>query len=178
MTDIVLSMEVKSMRSIVFSVFFTTLIAGSVLGQGAGAAGIRTSTADKEKAAILKLEDDNSNARLRGDAANLRKLYADDFVGINASGGKTDKANIVDFYSKDGPVLAINSTDDVLVRVMGTAAMVSARLKYQYNSTMENQTVRWLRYSRIYEKRSLGWVVVAEHFSFTDSPEAESIQKH
>jgi ketosteroid isomerase-like protein len=125
------------------------------------------------KTAILKLEDAINTAKLKGDAAAIRSLYADDFVGINAGGGKTSKADQIDFYGGDGSVLAINQTDDVSVRVIGKAAIVTARLKYQYNSRMENQNVRWMRYTRIYEQRGAAWVIVAEHFVFTTDPNAK-----
>lgn len=122
------------------------------------------------RAAILKLEDANHKARLAGDGAVLDLLYADDFAGVNAAGGKSDKTNIVTFYSEDGPVLAVNSTDDVSVRVMTNAVLVTARLKYQYNSKMKDTEVSWLRYTRVYEKRGTAWKIVAEHFSFTAGP--------
>lgn len=122
------------------------------------------------RAVILKLEDANNAARLRGDGKVLSSLYADDFAGVNAVGGKTDKANIVDFYSNDGSVLSVNSTDDVSVRVMTNVALVTARLKYQYNDKMKDREVSWLKYTRVYEKRGTNWMVVAEHFCFTSEP--------
>lgn len=125
------------------------------------------------KAAILKLEEANNIAKLKGDAVAIRSLYADDFAGINAGGGKAYKADQIDFYGGDGSVLAICQTDDVSVRVIGKAAIVTARLKYQYNSRMENQNVRWMRYTRIYEQRGTAWVIVAEHFVFTADPNAK-----
>ncbi len=122
------------------------------------------------RTSILKLEDANHKARLAGDRTVLDSLYADDFTGINAAGGKTDKLNIVDFYTKDGAVLAVSLTDDVSVRVMTNAVLVTARLKYQYNDRMSDQSISWLRYTRVYEKRGTAWRIVAEHFSFTDAP--------
>ncbi len=121
-------------------------------------------------AAILKLEDAGHTARLSGDAAAFKSLYSDDFAGINAAGGKSDKTNIIEFYADDGAVMAVSATDDVQVRNLTNVAIVTARLKYQYNSKKENRAIRWLRYTRVYEKRSNGWQVVAEHFSFTDDP--------
>lgn len=125
------------------------------------------------RAAILKLEDANHKARLTGDRPVLDSLYADDFAGINAAGGKTDKANILTFYSEDGSVLAVNSTDEVSVRVMTNAVLVTARLKYQYNSKMKDSEINWLRYTRVYEKRGTAWKIVAEHFSFTADPKKQ-----
>lgn len=160
------------MRTIWGSLFLLFCISTFALGQREPTKALPkgVESAADIKAAIMKLEDANNAARLSGDSAVLKTIYADDFVGINAGGGMTDKTNIVDFYSTDGPVLAINTTDEVVVRPVGTAAIVTARLKYQYNSKMENKNIRWLRYTRVYEKRGSVWQVIAEHFSFTDDP--------
>lgn len=159
------------MRSILIIALTAFVLAGHVMAQGGAAKGPKNASPEVEKAAILKLEDEMNKARLNGDGAALKRLYADDFAGINAGGGMSDKAGIVNFYSEDGSVIAVHSTDEVSVRVMGGAAVVTARLKYQYNKRMENQSVRWMRYTRIYEKRPSGWVAVGEHYSFTPAPE-------
>ena len=153
----------KKILSLVVLILFAAIAAS---GQTAAAnADIKT--------AILKLDEANNTAKIKGDATALRTLYADDFVGIDAGGGKSFKADIVDFYGGDGSVMAIHQTDDVSVRVIGKAAIVTARLKYLYNSRMENQNVRWMRYTRIYEQRGTAWVIVAEHFVFTTDPNAK-----
>lgn len=132
-----------------------------------------TSAAANVQTAILKLEDDNNRARIAGDAALLKSLYADDFVGIDGGGGDTDKAQIVSFYTEDGPIMALHSTSNVKVRILQNAVVVTALLKYQYNEKYENRNVRWLRYTRIYEKRATGWKVVAEHFTITTDPDSK-----
>ena len=63
------------------------------------------------KADILKLEQDNNTAKIAGDNATLNRLYADDFVGVNARGGASYKKDILSFYAEDGSVMAIHSTD-------------------------------------------------------------------
>ncbi len=141
------------------------------MAQGVGAKGSKATLPDDDNAAILRIEDEMNKARLSGDGVTLKRLYADDFAGIDARGGITDKFRIVNFYSEDGSVMAIHSTDEVSVRVIGRAAIVTARLKYQYNKRLENQSVRWMRYTRIYEKRPSGWVTIAEQYCFTPAPE-------
>lgn len=117
---------------------------------------------------ILALEAENNRAVVAGDGAALEKLYADDFSGVNAAGGFSTKAQIVDFYSSGGAIIAINSSDQTKVRVFDKTAVVTARLKYKYNEKMEDQSVDWLRYTRIYNLRGKNWVVVAEHYSFIE----------
>ena len=154
------------MKRILSLVVLALLAAIAAFGQTAAANA-------KIKTAILKLEEANNTSKIKGDAIALRTLYADDFVGINAGGGKSIKADQIDFYGEDGSVMAIHQTDDVSVRVIGKVAIVTGRLKYQYNSRMENQNVRWMRYTRIYEQRGTAWVIVAEHFVFTTDPNAK-----
>lgn len=125
------------------------------------------------KASVLRLEEENLNAELKGDKKVLNALYADDFSGINAAGGKTDRNQIINFYSDSGPVLSINKIDDVSVRVIGKAVVVTARLKYQYNDKYDDRKVNWLRYMRVYDKRAVGWQIVAEQFTFTDEPSVQ-----
>ena len=151
------------MRSTLLITIAVFILTGCVMAQGGTAKGSKAAHPEDETAAILKLEDEMNKARLNGDGVALKRLYADDFAGINAE--------IVNFYSEDGSVIAVHSTDEVSLRVMGRVAVVTARLKYQYNKRMENQSVRWMRYTRIYEKRPSGWVAVGEHFTFTPAPE-------
>lgn len=107
---------------------------------------------------------------MKGDKNVLNALYADDFSGVNAAGGKTDRDQIVSFYSDNGPVLSVNKIDDMSVRVIGKAVVVTARLTYQYNEKYDDRKVKWLRYMRVYDKRTVGWQIVAEQFTFTDEP--------
>lgn len=125
------------------------------------------------KAAIIKLEDANNAAVLKGDGATLGALYADDFTGINAAGGKSSKTDMVSFYSSNKTVMAVHATDEVVVRVIDKAVIVTARLKYQYNETYEDRSVKWMRYTRIYARRGAAWLIVAEHYCFTPAPEAQ-----
>lgn len=154
------------MKKILSLILLVLFVAIAAIGQTAAANG-------DIKTAILKLEDAVSTAKIKGDAAALRTLYADDFAGIAAGGEKSYKADQIDFYAADGSVIAMHQTDDVSVRVIGKAVIVTARLKYQYNARMENQNVRWMRYTRIYEQRGKAWVIVAEHFVFTVDPNAK-----
>lgn len=120
------------------------------------------------KDVILKLEKDNSKAIIDGDKMLLDQLYADDFAGVNAIGGPSDKKNIIDFYATDGSKLEIYETDQMSVRIFDKTAIVTARLKYKYNKTMEFQEIRWLKYSRVYIFRANKWQIVAEHFCFIE----------
>jgi hypothetical protein len=121
------------------------------------------------KADILSLEQANNKAKIAGNKVTLNQLYADDFAGVNAAGGPSTKADIVDFYGGDGSVMATHSTDDLQIRVFDKTAVVTARLTYKYNDRMQDQTVNKMKYTRIYVFRTGKWQIVAEHFCFLDA---------
>jgi hypothetical protein len=120
---------------------------------------------DVEKT-LLELEAENNRATKAGDRVALDRLYADDYSGINAGGGTATKEQILRFYTSGGSVVAVNDTDQTTVRIFDKTAIVTARLKYKYNQRMEDQSVSWMRYTRIYALRDKKWVIVAEHFCF------------
>ena len=126
---------------------------------------------------LLSLEAENNRAVIAGDGTSLAKLYAEDYVGISAGGTTSTKADILGFYASDGSVIAVHQTDETKVRVFDKTAVVTARLKYKYNKRMENQSVTWMRYTRIYNLRGKDWVVVAEHFSEIESLNQDDLNK-
>jgi ketosteroid isomerase-like protein len=132
------------------------------------AAGQRTANrvADNEKEAILLLEKQNDRATLSADAKVLDRLYADDFAGTAANGLKTNKELILGAFGPKHNTVKECESDDMQIRVFGTAAIVTARLKYR-NSDEGDPT--WMRYTRIYVKRGKNWVVISEHFCMLDN---------
>jgi len=123
---------------------------------------------------LLALEAENDRATVAGDRASLDRLYADDFSGVDASGGKSTKKQILDFFALDGSVVAINETDETTIRVIGNTAIVTARLKYQNNERVEDQSIQWMRYTRIYTLRGKKWLVIAEHYCFISEDEEDN----
>ena len=121
--------------------------------------------------AISKLEQENSRAVIAGDKASYERLYADDFVGVNASGGKSTKQQMVDFYTSGTPVIAVHETDQTSIRIFDKTAVVTARLKYKYSERVADPRIQWLRYTRIYVLREDRWLIVAEHFCFISEDE-------
>ena len=149
-----------------FAFFMVLLICFgfSTYAQKAGKPGAQTTGVE---AIIEKLEKDNNEARLMGNKAALEKLYADDFSGVTAIGTSSTKAQIVDFYAgEEGSPVAMHETSKTEIRVFDKAAIVTARLRYKYDKTMTDQTVKLLRYTRVYVFKENKWQIVAEHFCF------------
>ena len=64
--------------------------------------------------------------------------------------------------------MATHATDETQIRVFDKTAVVTARVTYKYNNRMEDQTVKKMKYTRIYVFRVGKWQIVAEHFCFLE----------
>ena len=119
---------------------------------------------------IRKLDNERIQAQIHADAAALERIYADDFIGVGPSGTVRTKPQVIsDFTSGDLKFQSI-TTDEVLVRVYGNAAVETGR------STMDGQdkgkaVPRDTRFTRVWVKQQGHWRLVANHYSSTVSHE-------
>ena len=117
---------------------------------------------------IKKLDNERIQAQIHADAVALERIYADDFIGVGPSGTVRTKPQVIaDFTSGDLKFQSI-TTDDVQVRVYGTAAVETGR------STMEGQdkgkaVPHDTRFTRVWIKQQGRWHLVANHYSTTIS---------
>ncbi|HXU18471.1 MAG TPA: nuclear transport factor 2 family protein [Terriglobales bacterium] len=113
---------------------------------------------------IRKLDNERIQAQIHADAAALKRIYADDFIGVGPSGTVRTKPQVIsDFTSGDLRFQSI-STDDVRVRVYGNAAVETGR------STMNGQdkgkeVPHDTRFTRVWVKLQGRWRLVANHYS-------------
>ena len=113
---------------------------------------------------IRKLDNERIKAQLHADAAVLKRIYADDFIGVGPSGTVRTKPQVIsDFKSGDLKFQSI-TTDDVRVRVYGNTAVETGR------STMDGQdkgkaVPRDTRFTRVWVKQQGRWRLVANHYS-------------
>jgi ketosteroid isomerase-like protein len=113
---------------------------------------------------IRKLDNERIQAQIHADAAALQRIYADDFIGLGPSGTVRTKPQVIsDFTSGDLRFQSI-TTDDVRVRVYGSAAVETGR------STMDGQdkgkaVPRDTRFTRVWVKQQGRWRLVANHYS-------------
>jgi uncharacterized protein (TIGR02246 family) len=113
---------------------------------------------------IRKLDKERIQAQIHADAAALKRIYADDFIGIGPSGTVRTKPQVIsDFTSGDLRFQSI-TTDDVRVRVYGNAAVETGR------STMNGQDKGSAvphdnLFTRVWVKQQGRWRLVANHYS-------------
>jgi len=113
---------------------------------------------------IRKLDKERIQAQIHADVAALKRIYADDFIGVGPSGTVRTKPQVIsDFTSGDLKFQSI-TTDDVRVRVYGNAAVETGR------STMDGQDKGKVvphdtRFTRVWIKQQGRWRLVANHYS-------------
>jgi ketosteroid isomerase-like protein len=119
---------------------------------------------------IRKLDNERIQAQIHADAAALKRIYADDFIGVGPSGAVRTKPQVIsDFTSGDLRFESI-TTDEVRVRVYGNAAVETGR------STMDWQDKgkafpHDTRFTRVWVKEHGSWRLVANHYSSNVSPQ-------
>ena len=113
---------------------------------------------------IRELDHERMQAQIGADAVALKRIYADDFIGIGPSGTARTKAQVIsDFTSGDLKFQSI-TTDDVRIRVYGNTAVETGR------STMIGQdkgksVPRDNRFTRVWIKQGGRWRLVSNHYS-------------
>jgi ketosteroid isomerase-like protein len=113
---------------------------------------------------IRKLDNERIQAQVHADAEALRRIYADDFIGIGPSGTMRTKPQVLsDFTSGDLKFQSI-VTDDVKIRVYGNTVVETGQ------STMVGQdkgraVPRDNRFTRVWVKQHKLWRLVANHYS-------------
>ena len=102
------------------------------------------------------------------DTANLKRIFADDFILVNPSGQRRTKQDILNGLASAYPHFLSCEVDTVSIRLFGTIGLVNARAVF---TTEENgkKTTGKTDYLDVYEKRRGRWVAVAAHVIYLGS---------
>lgn len=99
-----------------------TLVILALTAASIASAQVRSAPRTSSKSAdqiIRQVDHERIQAQIGADAAALKRIYADDFLGIGPSGTVRTKAQVIaDFTSGDLKFQSI-TTDEVRVRVYG-----------------------------------------------------------
>jgi len=136
-------------------------VAAIASGQEQGA--IRDQGSSVEQA-IRKLDNERIQAQIHADAAALKRIYADDFIGVGPSGTVRTKPQVIsDFTSGDLRFQSI-TTDEVRVRVYENAAVETGR-STMIGQDKGNAVPHDTRFTRVWVKQHGSWQLVANHYS-------------
>ena len=110
------------------------------------------------------MDRERIRAQVNADAAELDRIYADDFIGIGPSGTlRTKKEVLADFTSGSLKFQSI-TTDDVRIRVYGNAAVetgLSTLKGRDAGKTVPEEN----RFTRVWIKQGGRWRLVSNHYS-------------
>ena len=119
--------------------------------------------------AVRKQDELRIHAQMTADTIALRRIYADDFLGIGPTGVVRNKAQVIaDFTSHELTYQSI-TTADVRVRIYGSTAVETGR------STMIGRdkgraVPRDNRFTRVWVVKEGRWQLVANHYSPMTAP--------
>jgi len=115
---------------------------------------------DATTQAIMQLENSLDEALLKGDAAALDKLIANDWFVKSENTTLVTKAQLVGYMKSNGSPWASIKDHDVTVRIHDSAAVVDG---YSSRKLKASETPVNFRFTRVYAKSATGWQLVAMH---------------
>ena len=125
---------------------------------------VRTRDAAGPEQAVQQQDQARIRAQINADTVALRRVYADDFLGIGPTGVVRNKAEVIADFTTHALTYQSITTAEVRVRVYGNAAVQTGR------STMVGQdrgkaVPRENRFTRVWVMTDGRWQLVANHYS-------------
>src|ERR1044071_5371430 len=119
--------------------------------------------------AVQQQDQARIRAQITADTVALRRIYADDFLGIGPTGVVREKPAVIADFTSHALTYDSITTSDVRVRVYGNTAVETGR------STMvgvdKGKAVpRENRFTRVWVKQQGRWCLVANHYSSLITP--------
>jgi len=133
----------------------------------------RSALRNDEEQAIRDLERSYAEAVRRQDVAALKEILAEDFIATSSAGEIRNRTQEIEDIKPVQPspdfVLEGFDLDDINVRVIGSAAIVTGRsiLKVNYKGQKTNGL---FRYTRVYVKRKNRWQAVSQQLTRLPQP--------
>ena len=124
----------------------------------------RTQDAASTEQAVQQQDQERIRAQINADPVALRRIYADDFLGIGPTGVVRNKADVIADFTTHALTYQSITTAEVRVRVYGNTAVETGR------STMVGQdrgkaVPRENRFTRVWVMTDGRWQLVANHYS-------------
>jgi ketosteroid isomerase-like protein len=101
-------------------------------------------------------------AQVKGDAAALKRLLADDFLLLNSQDKREDKAQFIADYANPGFTLEPFVIDDQVIKVWSDGAVLGGAVTARGMSDGKPYSIR-LRFSDIWARRNGKWQVIYAH---------------
>jgi len=123
-----------------------------------------TRDAASAEQAVQQEDRERIHAQITADTIALRRIYADDFLGIGPTGVMRNKTEVIADFTSHALTYQSITTAEVRVRVYGNTAVETGR------STMVGQdrgkaVPRDNRFTRVWVMTGGRWQLVANHYS-------------
>ena len=125
-----------------------------------------TAPRDADLATLARLEADWNDAHVRGDAAVLERLFAEDVVVVVPGMRVMTKADAVGMLASGRMTFDRYETSETKFRVYDTTAIVTGRLRRTRVIAGATVDDDW-RFTKVYSRRADRWTVVSFHASNT-----------
>lgn len=109
---------------------------------------------------LKKIEEQRTQAVVKGDVATLEKLTSDDYTFINRFGQVSDKTKTMDAIKNGDIKLTSNKVSDLNVRVYGNTAVITGRAEGEGKIFGKDASGPVL-FTRVYVKKNGRWQSVA-----------------
>ena len=153
------------MKRIVLALLVTVLVGAGVLqgevndGKRATRGGPGSIDEQADIKLIRQMEEDRVQAGVRKDVEAISAATTEDYLQIDFDGKVLNRSAVLRRIKSSEIQLRSNSLDDMLVRIFGDTAVVTARSTPK--GTMNGKDFGGpIRYSRVYVKRDGRWQVV------------------
>lgn len=129
---------------------------------------------ERDKQELIRLENATVTASDNRDFAMLDRLIADDFVGTNSRGALKNKAETIASWTGNAPTNSkgeaaaksvVTTLNDLRVRINGNTAIVTGIDRAVYKNKDGGDAKTEARFTDIWEKRKIGWQLIAGHAS-------------
>ena len=140
------------------------LILSPVLTAIAPQQSARTRDAASAAQAVQQQDQERIRAQIAADAVALRRIYADDFIGIGPTGVVRNKAEVLADFTAHTLTYQSITTADVRVRVYGNTAVETGRsimAGQDRGKTVPGEN----RFTRVWVMTDGRWQLVANHYS-------------
>jgi len=152
------------------SVAFRSMLAGILILAGFDVAA--AAPADEEAAGVAALERELVAAIAQKDLATYDRIVADDYVVFDSSGKQLTKADVVASYRAGTRGYTNLEIYDVVARVFGDTAIVTAKTKGFRHEDGRDVPNR-VRYIRVFARREGHWQAVTQMSAPMENPPEE-----
>lgn len=134
---------------------------------------------ERDRQELIRLENETVTATERRDFALLDRLVANDFINTTSKGVLRNKAETIASWTNNAPkntagqhttISVVTTLNEMQVRVSGKTAIVTGLDRATYKNKDGSESKTEARFTNIWEKRKIGWQLIAGHVSRIPPP--------